>query len=116
MKRKTLRKHKDFIMPRNNLSVSIDKIVYIRAKQTETPGDARYGVMAQKRLFKHAVQRNRAKRLLRDWIAFHEDLMSPELDYIFIANDGILDISRTDGRNGIKSGIMQINKSYGKTV
>ena len=72
--------------------------------------DSRYGIIASKRTFKFAVQRNRAKRLLRDWIAFNEDLMLPDMDYIFIARANILNCSRESGRAKMANALKRISK------
>jgi ribonuclease P protein component len=63
-------------------------------------------------MFKLAVQRNRAKRLLRDWIAFSENLMIPELDYIIIARSNILECNRDNGRALIFSAFKKLIGLY----
>ena len=68
--------------------------------------------MVPKKTFKLAVHRNRAKRLLRDWIAFNEDLMNPNLDYIFIAYDQIFMASCDVGRKNMKHLLKKIAKAY----
>ncbi len=97
MKRNTIKDHKDFIFADTDPSARSSFFI-IRAKPAKFPGDARYGLVATKRKFRHAVDRNRAKRLLRDWIAHYEMLMRPEFDYVFIARPDILGASRMDGR------------------
>ena len=82
--RDTIKNHKDFFMTDSD-PVALSPYFVVRAKMAKFPDDPRYGVMATKRTFKLAVQRNRAKRLLRDWIRFNADLMAPEYDYVFIA-------------------------------
>ena len=72
--------------------------------------DARYGVIASKRTFKLAVNRNRAKRLLRDWIADNENLMLPNMDYVFIARAAVLDCSREIGRKKMANALKKISK------
>lgn len=97
MKRKTIRDHKDFRTSLSDYKVHSYNMT-VRAKKAKIPGDARYGVFATKRVFKLAVNRNRAKRMLRDWIAFNEDLMLPDLDYIFVAEEPMLTRRRDPGR------------------
>ena len=108
MKRKTIRNHKDF------LTTPDDKVVmnhfFITKAKKAAKKDARYGIIASKRVLKLAVQRNRAKRMLRDWIAFNEDLMLPDMDYIFIAHTAILDCSREIGRHKMKNALKKISK------
>ncbi len=86
-----------------------------RAKPAKFPDDPRYGLVVTKKMFKHAVDRNRAKRLLRDWIAHNEKLLRPEWDYIFIVRRGILDATRTEGRVAMKKALRYMGKQYGKT-
>ena len=100
MKRKTIRNHRDFLTTPNDLMVRSDCFI-AKAKNAKLKNDARYGLIVSKRNFKLAVDRNRAKRLLRDWIAFNEELMLPDMDYIFIAGPRILTCSREDGRKKI---------------
>ena len=82
----------------------------LKVKNAKVIGDARYGIVASKKTFKLAVQRNRAKRLLRDWIAFNESLMLPDMDYIFIARPGILEADRENGRAQILQAFKKIVK------
>ena len=108
MKRKTIRNHKDF-------STGPDDPVYanhyfiVKAKPA-VKKDSRYGIIASKRSFKLAVQRNRAKRRLRDWIAYNENLMAPNKDYIFIARIAIFDCSREVGRQKMAHAIKKVSK------
>ncbi|MBR1380340.1 MAG: ribonuclease P protein component [Alphaproteobacteria bacterium] len=97
MKRNTIKKHDDFKMTDANPSAR-SLFFTVRAKPTLFPGDARYGVVAIKRIFRLAIRRNRAKRLLRDWIAPFESMLSPGMDYVFIARPEILTASRDEGR------------------
>ena len=107
MKRKTIRNHNDFLTPRDAMYVCTDCVV-VKVKPAKYPSDARYGLVVPKKMFKKAVHRNRAKRLLRDWIACHEDLMLNKYDYIFISRDTILDCSRVFGRHEIGRALRKI--------
>jgi len=80
----------------------------------QKPGDARYGVIVSKRIFRTAVLRNRAKRLVRDWIAFNERLMVQDLDYIFVLYLPILDCEREIGRRSLAHSLKRIAKTYKK--
>jgi len=108
MKRKTIRNHKDFIVSHDDPAVMCQCFVVKAKPMAKT--DARYGIVASKRTFKLAVQRNRAKRLLRDWIAANEDLMLPDMDYIFIAREAILDCTREIGREQMVGSLKKISK------
>ena len=118
MKHKTIRNHKDFF------AVSDDKHVFVvrtdccivKTKSSKKYGDNRYGLVVTKKNFKLAVHRNRAKRLLRDWVAFNEDLMLPDLDYILIAGPSVLNNDRVNGREMVYNAFKQIAKLYEQNV
>ncbi len=88
----------------------------IRAKVAKYPDDPRYGLTATKRTFKHAVDRNRAKRLLRDWLRFNEKYLIPEYDYVFIARHAIVDTNptRDAGRDAMGRALRYIQREYKK--
>ena len=113
MKRKTILNHNDFITPPDCI-IGRSEFFIIKTKLAKYPGDARYGIIASKRMFKLAVNRNRAKRILRDWIAYNEDLMLPMLDYIFIAHDRILGAQRDSGRLCMEKSLKRIARIYRK--
>lgn len=108
MKRKTIRNHKDFLTTPDNPSVA--NLFFVIKMKDASKQDARYGVIASKRVFKLATQRNRAKRLLRDWIAFNEGLMLPNKDYIFIARSAIFSCERDVGRSKMAHLLKKISK------
>lgn len=89
------------------------QLFLVRMKPAKYPDDPRYGLIVTKKMFKHAVDRNRAKRLLRDWIANNEKKMCPGWDYIFVVRRGILDASRTDGRVAMRKALHYLRKTYG---
>lgn len=108
MKRKTIRNHKDFLTTPNDPAVSND--FFITKAKPAVKRDSRYGIIVSKRSFRLAVQRNRAKRLLRDWIAYNEHLMLPNMDYIFIGRAPILECTREDGRKKMANALKKIAK------
>ena len=109
--RDTIKKYSDFHMAEDDPSARSEFFI-VRAKKTLFPGNARVGFVATKRTFKLAVDRNRAKRLLRDWVRFHDDLMVPEYDYIFIARAPILTATRDIGRHAVRKELIHILKKY----
>lgn len=113
MKRKTILKHNDFLTP-SDCIIGRSEFFIVKTKPAKISGDPRYGIVASKRTFKLAVDRNRAKRLLRDWIAFNEDLMLSDLDYVFIAYSKILDATRDLGRLRMRDLFRKIAKTYQK--
>jgi len=88
----------------------------VKAQSEKIPGHARYGLIASKRIFKLAVERNRAKRLARDWLTVHEDLMLPDFDYVFILQKPILNCHREFGRRNMKRSLKNIARTYRKNV
>lgn len=107
--RNTIKKHADFLMQENDLTAR-SAFFLIRAKKAKFPDDARYGLIVTKKTFKHAVDRNRAKRLLRDWIAFNEKFLRDDLDYVFIARRAILETDRESGRTAMKKALYFLRK------
>ena len=96
MKRKTIRNHKDFLTTPDDPSVA--NFFFVIKRKDAVKKDARYGVIASKRVFKLATQRHRAKRVLRDRVAFNEPIMLPNKDYSCMARNGIFGSERDIGR------------------
>ncbi len=109
MKRDTIKNHADFLMG-ENAPVAKSAYFLVRAKPAKFPDDARYGMIVTKKTFKHAVDRNRAKRMMRDWIAHNENMMHPEWDYVFIIRRAIIDADRTSGRTAMKKALHYLLK------
>jgi ribonuclease P protein component len=65
---------------------------------TKTGPDAslRLGVIASKRTFRRAVDRNRAKRLLREAYRLNRFRLNGDLDVVLVARRNILKASRQD--------------------
>ena len=108
MKRKTIRNYKDFLTTPETSAV-INGFFITKAKPA-IKKDSRYGIVVSKRTFKLAVQRNRAKRLLRDWIAYNEHLMLPNKDYVFICRMPVLECTREEGRKKMANALKKISK------
>ena len=107
--RDTIKRHEDFIMQPTD-PVAHSSYFLVRAKSAKFPDDARYGITVTKKTFKHAVDRNRAKRMLRDWIRFNEKLMRPDWDYVFIVRRGIMDATREEGREAMRKALHFLKK------
>ena len=56
----------------------------------------RLGVVASKRTFRHAVDRNRARRLLRESFRLHRHRLAEGVDLVLLARRRILDGKRAD--------------------
>jgi len=109
MIRDTIKKHDDFIAGENDQTARCAYFL-IRAKITKWPSAPRYGLIVTKKTFKHAVDRNRAKRMLRDWIEFNEKMLRDDWDYVFVARRDILGATRTDGRVAMKKALNYLRK------
>ncbi len=109
MIRDTIKKHADFVA-RENDPVARCAYFLVRAKKAKFPNDARYGMIVTKKTFKHAVDRNRAKRMMRDWIAFNEHMMRPEWDYVFIIRRDIANADRLSGRVAMRKALHYLRK------
>lgn len=107
--RNTIKKHIDFIQTDGDLSIS-NRFFLVRVKKAKIPDDPRYGLIVTKKTFKHAVDRNRAKRMIRDWLRFNEQCLEDDLDYIFIIRHAILGASREEGRAEMKKALKYIKK------
>jgi len=59
-------------------------------------GSGRVGVVAAKRSFRRAVERSRAKRLLREAFRLNRSRLRGDRDVILVARRGILEVSRQD--------------------
>lgn len=109
MIRDTIKRHEDFAMGEND-PVAKSAYFLVRAKKAKYPDDPRYGLIVTKKTFKHAVDRNRAKRLIRDWIAFNEHMMRKDWDYVFIIRRAILDADRASGRDAMKKALNYLRR------
>ena len=113
MKRKTIRNHRDFLTAPEDIGVRAPYF-FVKTKPAKYPLDPRYGIIVSKRTLKPAVDRNRAKRLLCDWIYFNEEYMLSDLDYIFIITRNILGATREEGRDAMNRALKRIVR-YHKT-
>lgn len=109
--RDTIKSHADFHTTDDDPSAK-ESFFVVRAKPARFPTNPRVGFVATKHTFKLAVERNRAKRLLRDWVRYHERLMCPEFDYIFIARHMILNATRPAGRVAMENALNHIMCKY----
>lgn len=108
MKHDTIKKHKDFITSLDTTILRSGNFT-LKIKPASNTNGAHYGIVASKRFFRLAVERNRAKRLLRDWLAFNEDLMNENFDYIFMAEHGILNVKREEGRQEMANVLKKVS-------
>ena len=109
MIRDTIKNHSDFAA-RDNDPTARSAFFLVRAKPAKYPDDARFGLIVTKKTFKHAVDRNRAKRLIRDWIAYNEKMMRDDWDYIFVIRRDILNADRDSGREAMRKALHYLRK------
>ena len=109
--RDTIKKHTDFIMSDTD-PMARSAYFVVRAKNARFANNPRIGFTATKHTFKLAVDRNRAKRLMRDWVAFHQGLLADEFDYVFIARTPILNADRESGRMAMDKALKHIIHKY----
>ena len=95
----TIRNHKDFDF--SDSKSAILPAFFMKKRQRKFDA-AQYGIVAGKKVFPGAVQRNRAKRLLREWI--RECKMPADQDILLVARTAILE---TD----LRSGLAQMKKA-----
>ncbi|MBP3545154.1 MAG: ribonuclease P protein component [Alphaproteobacteria bacterium] len=109
MKRDTIKNHADFVAGENDPTARCAYFL-IRAKAAKYPDNPKYGLIVTKKTFKHAVDRNRAKRLIRDWIAHNEKMMRDTWDYIFVIRRDILNADRASGREAMRKALHYLKK------
>ena len=73
MKRDTIKNHNDFLAGPNDPTARCAYFL-VRKKPAKYPDDARYGMIVTKKTFKHAVDRNRAKRM---FFKLPADMLAP---------------------------------------
>ena len=107
--RNTIKNHLDFKTDRE-CPFAVCDLFSVHTKPAKFPDDPRYGLVVSKRNFRFAVQRNRVKRLLRDWIRFADEYMCADLDYVFFARTPILDkgVTREVGRDAMVNALESI--------
>ena len=101
--------HRDFYTAPDTPMV-VNDLFIMKTKPAKITGKTRFGVASPKKTFRLAVNRNRARRLLRDWIAFNKDRFCDNYDYIFIARAKILDCNRETGRKSVCNAIKKMTK------
>ena len=99
----TIKSHKNFKFPENNWIVQGPFHFKWRDKLFEA---AEYGLVVTKKTFPKAVDRNRAKRLLRVWIMANK--LPKDRDILFVARPSILNTTREEGVRHVKSVIKRI--------
>jgi ribonuclease P protein component len=88
----TIKAHKNFDFKNEIAAIERSFIMKCRAPIHESP---EYGLIAAKRTFRRAVDRNRAKRMLREWIAGAG--RPADQDVLLIARTAILETTMPDG-------------------
>ncbi len=77
-------------------------VVWSAAGASES-GESRLGIVASKRTFRHAVERNRAKRLIREsFRSLRDEIRGGPRDFVIIAKRKILDVKCGDVREDMR--------------
>jgi ribonuclease P protein component len=95
--------HRDFNFEGADSAVTPAMVAKYRKKLHET---GEFGLVVSKKVFPRAVQRNRAKRLMREWIRKCE--MPRETDILLIARPKIMQTTLSDGVRQMKSVVRRI--------
>jgi ribonuclease P protein component len=103
----TIKNHKDFNFADAPIVLMPAFFIKYRAKKYDR---GQYGLVVSKRVFPLAVQRNRAKRLLRAWIAKCGG-MPENLDVLIIARPKIMETKLPDGSSQMKRAVKKINRT-----
>ena len=109
--RNTIKNHRDFIMA-DDAPTARSPLFLIRMCPTRFDDGGRYGLTATKKTFRFAVDRNLAKRKLRDWIRFNEKHLIDGMDYVFIARRAISDATRDDGRAAMGRALRYLKREH----
>jgi ribonuclease P protein component len=76
-------------------------------------GDSRLGFVISKKHVKHAVQRNRIKRIIRESFRLNQHQMADN-DFVILARPGISDLENAEIREMIDSLWFKLRQSNGK--
>lgn len=93
--RKTLKKHSDFLKDTGFKDIKTN-IFILKIRPCIFEKDPRYGIVTTKKTFKLAIERNRARRIMRASLNIFNKKLSEKSDYIFILKKSILDINFKD--------------------
>jgi ribonuclease P protein component len=87
-------------------SISIAEPAFIMKLRPKTHENGRFGIIASKKIFPKAVQRNRAKRLIRAWMNIVK--LPVTHDFLFIARSNILETGAPEGVKQLKNALGSI--------
>ncbi|MDR2685967.1 MAG: ribonuclease P protein component [Rickettsiales bacterium] len=69
---------------------------------------ARYGLIAVKKSFGTAISRNRARRLMREWLRLSAGLLDPNMDYALVLMPEILRAKKEDGLRELERAVKKL--------
>lgn len=93
--RKILKKHSEFLKDTGFNNIKTEFFI-LKTRPCIFKKDPRCGIITTKKVFKLAIERNRAKRRLKASLIILNEKLSDELDYIFILKKSILNIKFKD--------------------
>jgi ribonuclease P protein component len=106
--RETLSRTKDFMRLKESNAFFRTHLFVINAAKSET--DGKYGLIASKKTFKNAINRNRARRLMREWLRLNVEMLQKNTDYVFVLRSSILNAGLEDGLKQTVNAISKINE------
>lgn len=96
-----IRKRKEFENVFEKGFYSADRFLTLKAVENKMPF-SRFGFVVSKKISKKAVERNRAKRLMREAIRLTEEKIKPGFDIIFISRIGIINKSLEEIKESVE--------------
>lgn len=112
MKIKKIKKNREFTSIYNNSKKIYTKYTIIFMKENKN-NERKFGFVASKKTG-NAVQRNRIKRLLREFVRLNENKFENNMDYIFIGKsilkESIFNLSYSNIEKDLVRGLKLIKK------
>lgn len=113
--RKTLSRRIDFINISKQIPTFVCDFFILKIRHSIIINNGKYGIVASKKTFEHsAIKRNRAIRLIREWIRLNKEQLNSNIDYVFIARHKILESSLDTGLKYMKQALETANKNETK--
>ncbi|NQU39252.1 MAG: ribonuclease P protein component [Lentisphaerae bacterium] len=94
------------VFARNRRRAGRYQVLWIDSGSSSTP---RVGVIASKRTFRRAVDRARAKRLLREAFRLNRERFDPHTDCVLVARRAIMDA----GRHAVERELLELARHCG---
>jgi ribonuclease P protein component len=106
--RESFKQRSDFL--RLKESRALVKARFFIANSAASLDAPRYGIIATKKTFASAVDRNRARRLIREWLRLSDNKLDLTLDYSFVLRADILKATRSDGMKELEKALKELKQ------